>query len=305
MEKQPDLAILIVNFKARDLLQKCLFSLRDAITRAKTDEIVVWVVDNNSQDGSVEMVETFFPWVHLVTNHDNVGFAKANNQVLTKINSRFVLLLNPDTLVPPETLVFMVGFMDKYPKVGAATCRVELGDGQLDWASHRGFPTPWAALTYFAGLEKLFPHSRLFGQYHLIYQDLKEIHEIDSPSGAFFLARREVIDEVGMLDEDYFMYGEDIDWAYRIKEAGWKIMYVPEVSIIHYKGISSGIKDHSRELSTADQSTKLRSQNAFYETMKIFYSKHYANKYPALLNWLVMAAINLKWYLATRGLSEK
>ncbi|MBI4039589.1 glycosyltransferase family 2 protein [Candidatus Daviesbacteria bacterium] len=292
------LAVVIVNYKAGDILQDCL----EALVRPQTNlDMEIWVVDNASGDGSPAMIKKKFAQVKLIENSSNLGYAKANNIALKQIDAEYVLLLNPDCVVDENTIFFMLGFMDKYPKVGASTCLVVLADGQIDWACHRGFPSPWAALTYFFGLERQFPRAKLLSQYHQTYKNLNEIHEIDSPSGAFFLIRKQVIDQVGFLDEDYFMYGEDIDWSFRVKQAGWRIMYIPEVKATHYKGISSGIKQHSQEQSTADDETKVRSTKAFYEAMKIFYRKHYHSRYFFLVNWLVYLAID---YKLKKALSE-
>ncbi len=216
----------------------------------------VIVVDNASTDGSVEMVRKEFPWVRIIRSQQNLGFAKANNRAIRKSRGRYVLLLNPDTIVYPKTMAVMVRYMDKYRRVGASTCRVELPDGTLDLPSHRGFPTPWRALCHFTGLGRLFPRSKFFNSYYLGHLELNKIHEIDSPMGAFYLVRRETIKEVGLLDEDYFWYGEDLDWSYRIKQAGWKITYVPHAKILHYRGASSGVKDTSRSVTSADLQTK-------------------------------------------------
>ena len=188
----------------------------------------------------------------------------------------------------------MLKFMEDNPTVGAATCRVELANGLLDWSSHRGFPTPIAAFFYyFLGNDKY---------YHLSDRDMENIHEVDGITGAFFLTRKSVLDKVGLFDKDYFMYAEDLDLCFRIKKAGYKIIFIPSVKIIHYKGISSGIKEHSQNLSQATETVKIKAFNAFYETMKIFYRKNLAYRYPFFVNWLVYLGINLKWAIAKRKL---
>ncbi len=229
------------------------------------------VVDNGSADGTVAMMQKEFRWVRLVENKKNVGFATANNMGLAQARGQYVMLLNSDTEVSPGAIDKVMGFMDTYPRVGAATCRLLLPDGAIDPACHRGFPTPWAALTYFVGLEKLFPRSRLFGQYHEGFKNMAEPHEIDSPSGAFYLVRRQVYETVGGLDEDYFMYGEDLDWSYRIKEKGWKIYYYPGAWVLHRK----------KQSGRANQDPVLRRviERYFYESMRLFYQKHYADRY--------------------------
>lgn len=292
MKKRIELSIIIVNYNTRNLLRQCLNVLIvNYESRIMNNEYEITVVDNGSTDGSPDLAKKDFPDVKLITNLQNLGFAKANNLALREACGEFILLLNSDTVVGKDTLPGMVKFMDKNPKVGVATCRVELPDGKLDLACHRGFPTPWASLTYFLGLEKLFPKSKIFSQYHQTYKDLNEIHEIDSPTGAFYLVRHEAVDQVGMLDEDYFMYGEDLDWSFRIKQAGWEIIYVPGVKITHLK------KQSGRENVSVEERKK--ATDYFYSTMKLFYQKHYAQKYPFFVNWLMMAGINLKWWITT------
>lgn len=285
------LTISIVNYNAGGHLLSCLRSLKEV-----KDEVdfEVWVVDNASSDGIVGIIEQKYPWVCLIKNQDNLGFGKAHNQVIAKTNSPLLLFLNPDSKILPGTLKFMVDYMVGHKDVGVASCKVEKADGSLDWASHRGLPTPWASFLYF-----FIKNDRL---YHLTDRNLDEPHEVDSIVGAFFLTRREVLEKVGNFDEDYWLYAEDIDLCYRIKQAGYKVMYVPQVKIIHLKGVSSGIKGHSQQLTTATLASKKRAFDSFYYTMILFYKKHLAKDYPALINWLVYTGINLKWFLAKRKL---
>ena len=285
------LSVIILNYNTKELLKGCLKSVLDSLFLIQNSEMIV--VDNGSSDGSVEMVRDKFSKVKLIVNSKNLGFAKGNNLGMKVAEGNYILLLNSDTMVEKETLPKVVKFMEENPKVGVATCRVELADGELDPACHRGFPTPWASLTYFFGLEKLFPKSKIFGQYHQTYKDLHTTHEIDSPSGSFYLVRRKTIDEVGLLDEDFFMYGEDLDWSFRIKQAGWKIMYVPEVKITHFK------KQSGRE--NVDLEERKRATDHFYQTMKLFYRKHYQDKYPFFVNWIMIWGINLKQQLSKLG----
>lgn len=286
-----DLSIIILSYNTRELLINCLESLYQS--GYPSSEIIV--VDNGSTDGSVEEVEKRYkqslrPYgledIKILRSRQNLGFAKGNNVGIKQARGRFILLLNSDTVVEKNTILEMLKFMEKNPKVGAATCKVVFPDGTLDPACHRGFPTPWASLTYFLGLERLFPKSRLFGQYHLGFLPMDKIHEIDSPTGAFYLVRREVIEKVGMLDEEYFMYAEDLDWSYRIKEAGWKVIYYPDVKITHYK----------KQSGRAGEDKKVRKETTshFYETMKTFYKKHYLDKYPKLVTAIIMLAIGIK-----------
>lgn len=282
--------IIIVNYNAGDFLIACLKSLE----KVKDEFDNIFVVDNASTDNSLIQAKKLFPKLTYIENLQNLGFGKANNQAMKLSISQYILLLNPDSKVLPGTIKYMVDYMTQNLQVGAASCRVELQDGSLDWASHRGFPTPLASLLYF-----IFKNRRL---YNLTDRDMGKAHEVDSIVGAFMLLRKSVLDQVGLFDADYFMYAEDIDLCYRIKQAGFKVMYVPQVKIIHLKGISSGIKKHSQQQSTATLELKKRSLDYFYSTMKIFYKKHLQQKYPFFINWLVYLGINLKWALAKRSL---
>lgn len=251
------------------------------------------VVDNASTDGSTEMVEKDFSWVELIVNKKNVGFAAGNNIGIKKSRGRYVLFLNSDTIVQPETFKTMVDFMNTHPKVGAATCRVELPNGELDYSCHRGFPTPWSALAYFSGLAKLFPRVRFFTGYTLTHLPLNRTHEIDSGCGAFLIVRRKVGEKIGWWDEDYFWYGEDLDFCYRLKQKGWQIMFVPKTKIIHFKGAASGLKKGTKEITTATKETRVRAAKSSTEVMRVFFKKHYQKKYPRFIYWLVMGGISL------------
>lgn len=283
-----DLSVVIVSYNTKEFLQKLLVSLEKSRLQRYTMEIVV--VDNASQDGSRELIRQNFPQVRLVVNERNRGFAAGNNQGLRQAKGRYFLLLNSDTRVEPDTLKTMLEVMEANPAFAASTCRLELPSGQLDPACHRGFPTPWAALTYFTQLERLFPSSKLFGQYHQGWKDIRKIHEVDVISGAFFLVRRETTEKVGLLDEGYFMYGEDIDWCLRMKKAGLKIAFVPSTKVIHVKGQSGRAKTIGN-LSEQNDSKRL-SDHYFWETMKLFYQKHYRKQYPRLLMWLIFRVID-------------
>ncbi len=283
------LTISIVNYNAGKYLLSCLDSLEKVQSELEFD---VFVVDNASIDGSLEKAKNKYPSNNYISNKENLGFGKAHNLVLKKTETPYLLTLNPDCIVPGKTLSHMVKFMDENPEVGISTCRVEKSDGSLDIASHRGFPTPWASFLYY-----FLKNDRL---YHLTDRDFNKIHEVDSVVGAFMLIRKSVLDKIGYFDEDYFLYGEDIDFCFRAKHEGFKIMYVPEVKVIHEKGVSSGIKKHSQGKSSADSKTKNESLGHFYKTMKIFYRKNYSKKYPFFLNWLVYFGIDTKRWLARR-----
>lgn len=290
-KESSNLSIVVVNFNGGEYLIKCLDSLKSECEKTSLD---VWVVDNVSTDGYIVKAQQKFPEFNFILNQENLGFSKANNIALRKIQNENILILNPDTEVLPGVLNHMLQFMESHEDVGAATCRVELANGSLDWGCHRGFPTPWASLLYY-----LFKNDSL---YHLRNQDISTTHEVDSITGAFLLTRKSVLDKVGLFDEDYFMYAEDIDLCFRIKKAGFKVMFVPDVKIIHYKGVASGIKSHSQMITTATVASRLKAFNSFYETMKIFYKKNLAKSYPFFINWLVLLAIDLKWLLAKRKL---
>ena len=211
-----DLSVIIVNYKTQKLTLQTLKSVFAAQTPAGKVEVIL--IDNHSQDDILIKAKAAFSHLITISNDKNLGFSAGNNLGLRQARGRYVLLLNSDTIIESDTLIKMVVFMDAHPRVGLATCRVELANGQLDLASHRGFPTPWAAFTYYLGFEKLFPRSRWFGQYHQGWQDLSLAHPIDAPVGAFFFLRKSALNQVGLLDEAFFMYAEDIDLAFRLKK---------------------------------------------------------------------------------------
>jgi GT2 family glycosyltransferase len=285
------LSIIIVNFNSGDYLLRCLESVKNIKDEVELD---LYVVDNASTDDSFKKAKNSFKSASFIENKENLGFGKANNQVLGQVKTEYILLLNPDTELKNGTLTTLISFMDQNLGVGASTAKIVLSSGKIDLTAHRGFPNPLASFLYMLGNDSL---------YHLTNKNLNEIHEVDAITGAFFLTRKSVLEKVGLFDEDYFMYAEDIDLCYRIKKAGFKIMYVPTVSVLHHKGVSSGLKKHSQEITQANLETKKRSLNAFYETMKIFYKKHYEKSYPFFINWLVYLGINLRWFLAKRKLT--
>jgi GT2 family glycosyltransferase len=276
------LSIIIVNYNVKHFLEQCLASVRRAV---KGIDAEVWVVDNNSVDGSVRMVREKFPGVKLVANRENVGFSRANNQAIRESIGEYVLLLNPDTVVEDDTFTKVVDFMDAHPDAGGLGVKMIDGKGNFLPESKRGLPTPDVAFYKIFGLSRFFPRSRTFGKYHLGYLDKDEVHEVDILSGAFMLMRREALDKTGLLDEDFFMYGEDIDLSYRIIKAGYKNYYFPGTRIIHYKG----------------ESTKKSSVNyvfVFYRAMVIFARKHFSQKNARLFSFLINMAIWLRASLA-------
>jgi GT2 family glycosyltransferase len=205
----------------------------------------------------------------------------------------------------PGTLEAMVRFMEDTPAAGASTCAVLLPGGELDDGSHRGFPTPWNTFCRFAGLSHLFPHHRFTSGYALGWLDRSTVHEIDALVGAFMLVRREAGDAVGWWDENYFFYGEDLDFCFRLKSAGWKIFFVPSVTITHFKGTSAGIKKQAEKVSTASHETRLRASRARFNAMRIFYRKHYRTRYPRILSWLILSAIDAKEWMARRSIERQ
>jgi len=306
--KKPDLSIVILNYNSGDFLKKCL----ESIGKAEKDgfECEVIVVDNNSTDNSLKIIQNSKFKIQndnlklkIIKNKTNLGFAAGNNVGVKKANGRYILFLNPDTVVMPNTFREMIKFMDNNSQTGAATCRVELISGKLDEACHRGFPTPWNAFCHFSGLEKLFSKSRIFAGYTLGWKSFDKIHEINSGVGAFLMVRKEAGDKLNWWDEDYFWYGEDLDFCYRIKKAGWKIYFVPKVKIIHYKGVSSGIRKESQKIAKVDKKTRIRAIKASTQAMRIFYKKHYLEKYPRFLAWLVLKGIDILEKIRLKKLS--
>ena len=291
-----DLSIVIVSYNTKNFLIKCIQSIEET-GKDFTYEIIV--VDNASNDGSAELVKEKFKDVILVANKENLGFSKANNLGVKKTNGRYVLFLNADTIVYPITLKTMINFMDNHKDAGASTCKLNMPNGKIDDASHRGFPTPWNSFCHFLGLSKIFTKVKLFGGYNLSYLDLSKTHEIDALVGAFMMVRKEAGEKVNWWDEDYFFYGEDLDFCFMLKQKGWKIYYVPEVSILHYKGVSGGIKKISKEITTANKNTRKRAQKERFKAMRIFYKKHYETKYPWIVTRLVYLGISIKQLLSS------
>lgn len=278
-----DLAIVIVNYNVSGLLRRCL----QTVFASEGDfTYEVCVVDNNSADDSVEMVRSEFPQVHLIANRENVGYPAANNQGLQALGlsgknpPRYALLLNPDTEVPPDAFAYFLAFMDENPDIGVAGPRLVRPDGSLDLACRRGFDSMSALFYRMVGLSRLFPHSPRFARYNMTYLDEHSQAEVDSVVGAFMWVRGEAISEVGLLDDRFWMYGEDLDWAKRIKDAGWRIVYEPAVTVLHVKRASSRQNP--------------RAQLEFYRAMLLFYYKHYRATTAFWLHGLILAGILIK-----------
>ncbi len=276
------LSIVIVNYNVRYFLEQCLHSVFKSGQHLKME---VFVVDNQSVDGSVEMVRKKFPQVTRIENDKNLGFSKANNQAIRRATGRYILLLNPDTVVEGDTLPKVVDFMETHPDAGALGVKMLDGQGRFLPESKRGLPTPGVAFCKIFGLSALFPRSAIFGKYHLGYLDNDKTHVVDVLSGAFMLLRKEALDKTGLLDEEFFMYGEDIDLSHRIKKAGYKNYYYPGTRIIHYKG----------------ESTKKSSVNyvlVFYNAMIIFARKHFSQKNARVFSGLINMAVYFRAMIA-------
>lgn len=275
------LSIIILNYKTEKLTAQTVDSV---LATVKTENYEIYIVDNNSADGSLEhLMEKYAEdnRIKFIANSENVGFAKGNNIAIKDSTSEYVLLLNSDTIVYEGTIDKCVEYMDNNEEVGAMGPKVVLEDGSLDHACKRGFPTPSASLYYMLKLDKIFNNKEKYGKYDMTYLPIDEINEVDALTGAFMMVRRQVIDTVGTLDERFFMYAEDIDWCYRIKWAGWKIIYYPEVTMLHLKG-KSGKK------------RKYRTIYQFHKTMLQFYDKNYKPSYNLAVTAAVHAGVWLK-----------
>lgn len=296
------LAVVILNYNRADLLADCLRSIYQHPTRC---EVTVWVVDNASSDGSAALVRDEFPQARLIVSPRNGGYAYGNNLAIRAImgidgplagedaagrstrpaQADYVMLLNNDTVVPTGAFDGLVDFLEAHQDVGIVGPKLVLPDGSLDLACRRSFPTPEVAFYRMTGLATLFPRSQRFGRYNMTYLDPDTQCDVDAVVGACMLLRAAVIHEAGLLDEAFFMYGEDLDWAYRIKSYGWRVVYYPAVQIFHYKRASSTRR-------------AIPSIRAFYDAMRIFHRKHFAATTPAPLNALIELGISLKEALA-------
>jgi GT2 family glycosyltransferase len=267
---RPDVSIIIVNWNTRDLLARCLRAVEATVKRARYETLVV---DNASSDGSPDMVQRDFPAVTLIANRENVGFARANNQAMRAAAGRYWLLLNSDAFVKEGAVDEMVAFMDAHPQAGIAACKLLYEDGRLQHSCYT-FPTLRTELFTAFGLDKLFPKSRLFGQYLMTDWDYSSTREVDVVMGAFMLARAEAVRQVGLMDEAFFMYSEEVDWCYRFKKAGWAVYYHPAVETVHIWGGSS-------------KAVKAQSLIRLYRSRVQYFRKHHgggaARLYKAIL----------------------
>ena len=280
---QVDLSIIIVNYNVKEFLQNLIHSIYKAAQRI-TFEIIV--VDNASNDGSVEFIKEKFPTVKLFTNKENLGFSKANNIGLKEATGKYILLINPDTIVSEDTFDKMIRFFQENSEAGLAGCKILNPDGSLQLACRRSFPGPWTSFCKVTGLSNLFPQSRLFARYNLTYLNEDQTYEVDAISGSFMMFTKEIYEKVGGLDEQFFMYGEDLDFCYRVQKAGYKVLYVHSTQIIHYKG-------ESTRRSSLDE-TKI-----FYSAMQLFVKKHLSGS--LLVEIILQAAIIFRKFFAFVG----
>lgn len=282
-----ELSVVILTYNTKEILRRCLSSL---LAVKKETKLQIIVVDNGSTDSTIKMLKKDFAGkIELIEHEQNLGFAKGNNSAREKCLGKYVLFLNSDALLKKNTIKKTVEYLQNNPKVGALTCKLVLPDGNLDKDSRRSFPTPGVAFSHFLGLDKIFPKSKIFGRYWYGFFPVNEIHEVDVIQGAYFLVKRKVLDRADWFDEDYFLDGEDIDLCWKIKSRGWKIIYYPEVSVIHLKGASKGKK---KKLKGNFQERK-KFVTEGVRSMEIFYRKKLWDKYPVFLNLLIISGIKV------------
>lgn len=285
MGAAPDLSVIVVNWNARELLRRCLASIQEQ-TQGITYEILV--VDNASSDCSADMVATHFPDVGLIRNAENVGFAKANNQAISHARGRYILLLNPDTVVLDNALEQMVTFAEGEPQIGSLGCKILAPDGNIDFRCARRFPSLLTEFFSRTRLSKRFPHNPLFGRFMMGDWDHNSSREVECLVGACMMVRREVIDQVGPLDEDFFMYGEDMEWCHRIKKGGWQVFYYSEPQILHVGACS-----------TAQNSAEMGVE--YLQSMALFFRKYRGPGYALAYRILVLATTLAKHFLFSVG----
>lgn len=281
-ERDPLVSVLIVSYNVREYLLQCV----EAVYANGEVPLEVVVVDNASKDGSADALAERFPQTHLVRMRKNVGFGKANNAGLEHCRGRFVLLLNPDVEVSEHCIGALADFLLVRPDVGAVGPRLLRPDGRLDQACRRGFPTPSTAFYRVSGLSRVFPHSRAFNRYNMGHLPVDRAHEIDSGTAACLMLRKVAVDRIGLFDPAFFMYGEDLDLCYRLKQHGWKVYYLPAAEAVHVKGAST-------------RQATARMLYEFHSAMWTFHHKHFADDYPAFGNGLVWAAIWARWAMLT------
>ena len=301
------LSIIILTYNTKDITLQAVKSIEENYTKeVESKKIEVIVADNASTDGTLEFFKVYkkktkIKSFYIIDNGGNIGFAAGNNKGVPYAKGKYVLFLNSDTIVYKNTLTYMLDFMEKNSNVGVASCKLINKDGAIDFNCHRGFPTPWNSFCYFSGLQRIFPKSRLFAGYTQGWKDLNTTHEVDAIEGAFMIIPYDVGKKVNWWDEDYFFYGEDLQFCYNIKKLGYKTYYVGEVNIMHIGGASSGIKKKTANITTANIEAKRKIQEARFNAMKIFYKKNYRKIYPEWVHFLVNAGID---YLKNKNLSK-
>jgi GT2 family glycosyltransferase len=290
-----DLSVIIVSYNTKQLLDDCLCSLLAA--EAPPGGLEIIVVDNASKDGSVAMVREKYPQVRLVASEVNKGFAAANNVGTAVAHGQYLLFLNSDTRVDADALAKPLAYMQANPEAGALTVRLLYPNGQRDPDNHRGFPTPWNALCHFSGLSRLFPKRPRFNGYFQSYADFSQTHPVPVIAGSYMMMPRALYDALGGWDETYFFYGEDIDFCYRIHQAGYKIIYYPHVTVLHYKGASSGLRKESADIARPPKETRVKVAQESVRAMQVFYRKFYSQQYPAIVTGFVLAGIQVRgWF---------
>lgn len=290
-----DLSVIVVSYNTRQLLDDCLASLYAALSPVGGLEVIV--VDNASTDGSAEMVAGKYPQAVLIASQENLGFSAANNRGSAVARGEFLLFLNSDTVVSRDALAEPVDYMRQNPGVGALTVRLVYPNGERDPDNHRGFPTPYNAFFHFTGLSRLFPNNPKLNGYFRNYEDFSRVHPVPVIAGSYMMMPRSLDWQLGGWDETYFFYGEDIDYCYRIHEAGYQIIYYPLVEVLHYKGASSGLRKESADIARPPKETRVRVARESVRAMEVFYQKFYEDKYPHLLTALVLTGIRLRGWV--------
>ena len=287
-----DLSIIVVSYNTRQLLGDCLRSLYAA--EAPPGGMEVIVVDNASADGSPEMVRQRYPQARLIVSDENRGYSAANNLGSAAATGDTLLFLNSDTVVAADALVRPLRYLQDHPAAGALTVRLVYPTGERDPDNHRGFPTPWNAFCHFTLLSRLFPNSPRFNGYFRSYEDFSAVHPVPVIAGSYMMMPRALDGQLGGWDETYFFYGEDIDYCYRIHEAGYQIIYYPLVEVVHYKGASSGLRKESADIARPPKATRVRVAEESVRAMRVFYRKFYSDKYPRPVTAFVLAGIQVR-----------
>jgi GT2 family glycosyltransferase len=290
-----DLSVIIVSYNTRQLLDECLRSVFAAETPPGGVEVIV--VDNGSVDGSALMVSQHYPQANLIASLENRGFSAANNLGSSIAQGDYLLFLNSDTILSPLALRQPLAFMKANSDVGALTVRLVYPSGDRDPDNHRGFPTPWNAFCHFSGLSRLLSDYPPVNGYLRTYENFDQIHAVPVIAGSYMMMPRALDQLLGGWDETYFFYGEDIDYCYRIHEAGFRIIYYPLVEVIHYKGASSGLRKESAEIARPPRATRIQVAEESVRAMEIFYRKFYRDKYPRFITALVLAGIRFRGWV--------